>query len=203
MERYTLDDTGTDVIPDDTESNRPAADPTLSNFSIERDKQTLIPFIKAALTINPNIRFGRSLDAARVDEDRCKKATPRADPPQPSYFDGGTMKNDATTLSAYANYLPEFVQSYQAEGITIDAIAPQDEPTFEQNYPSCLWDKTTYANSHRQPLGASPTERGAQHEDHGRHAGQRSQRYRSDDRGHGRSAGQVVRRFHRHRVNVL
>jgi glucosylceramidase len=157
LERYTLADTGTDVVPDDTESNRPAADPTLSTFSIERDKQTLIPFIKAALAINPNIRFWAVPWTPPVwmktgynkisNFDGLSPAT------RPSYFDGGTMKNDSATLLAYANYLVQFVQGYQAEGITIDAIVPQNEPTFEQNYPSCLWDNTTYADFVGKYLG--------------------------------------------------
>jgi glucosylceramidase len=35
----------------------------------------------------------------------------------------------------------------------IDAIVPQDEPTFDQNYPSCLWDKVTYTTYVGQYLG--------------------------------------------------
>ena len=43
MERYTLDDTGTDVIPDAAESNRPPADITLSKFSIRKGQANAHP----------------------------------------------------------------------------------------------------------------------------------------------------------------
>ena len=147
---------GTDVIPDSAESNRPPADVTLSKFSIERDKQTLIPYIKAALAINPNLRFWAipwtppvwmKTGYKKSGADGTSAAT------KPSYFDGGTMKTDVATLSAYAEYLVRFIQAYKEQGITVDTIAPQFEPTFEQNYPSCLWDKTTYTNFVGRHLG--------------------------------------------------
>ena len=156
IERYTLDDTGTDVLPDGTESNRPPADITLSRFSIERDKQTLIPYIKAAQAINPNLRFwavpwtppvwmktGYKKNGTNVTGTATK----------PSYFDGGTMKTDVATLTAYAEYLVRFIQAYKAQGITVDTIAPQFEPTFDQNYPSCRWDQTTYTTFIGRHLG--------------------------------------------------
>ena len=156
MERYTLDDTGTDVTPDSAESNRPPADTTLSRFSIRRDKQTLIPYIKAALAINPNLRFWAvpwtppvwmKTGYKKSGADGSSAAT------KPSYFDSGTMKTDVATLSAYAEYLVMFIRAYKEQGITVDTIAPQFEPTFEQNYPSCLWDKTTYTNFVGRHLG--------------------------------------------------
>jgi glucosylceramidase len=157
LERYTLDDTGTDVVPDSAESNRPPADTALSKFSIERDKQTLIPYVKAALAINPNLRFWAIPYTPPVWMKTGYKKGSGADPngvaAKPSYFDGGTMKTDAFTLSAYAQYLIKFIQAYEAEGITVDTIAPQSEPTFDFNYPSCLWDKTNYTNFVGRYLG--------------------------------------------------
>ena len=157
MERYTLDDTGTDVTPDSAESNRPPADFTLSKFSIERDKQTLIPHVKAALAINPNLRFWAIPWTPPVWMKTGYKKGSGADATaaatRPSYFDGGTMKTDLATLNAYAAYLVRFIQAYKEEGITIDTIAPQNEPTFDFNYPSCLWDRTTYTNFVGRHLG--------------------------------------------------
>jgi glucosylceramidase len=149
LERYTLADTGPDISPDGSESNRPAADPTLSTFSIERDKQTLIPCIQAALGINPALRFWAVPWTPPVWM-KSGYMTTGADSDgianKPSYFDGGRMKSDVQTLVAYAEYLVRFIQAYEEEGITIDAIVPQDEPTFEQTHPSCLWDATTYTD---------------------------------------------------------
>jgi glucosylceramidase len=157
LERYTLDDTGTDVIPDSGETNRPPADLTLSRFSIERDKQTLIPYARAALAVNPNLRFWAMPWTPPVWMKTGYKKSSGANSfdaaTRPSYFDGGTMKNDVATLTAYAEYLVKFIQAYRAQGITVDTIAPQMEPTFDQNYPSCLWDRTTYANFVGRHLG--------------------------------------------------
>jgi glucosylceramidase len=156
LERYTLDDTGTDVIPDATESNRPPADITLSTFSIERDKQTLIPYVRAALAINPNLRLWAVPWTPPVwMKTGYQKLGPdgRTAAVKASYFDGGTMKTDAATLTAYAGYLVKFIQAYKTQGITVDTIAPQFEPTFAQTYPSCVWDKTTYTNFVGRHLG--------------------------------------------------
>ena len=46
IDRYTLNET--------------AGDTAMANFSIERDKQRLIPFIKAAQAVKPDIRFWAS-----------------------------------------------------------------------------------------------------------------------------------------------
>jgi glucosylceramidase len=156
LERYTLDDTGTDVTPDASESNRPPSDFTLTNFSIERDQQTLIPYIKGALAKNPNLHFWAVAWTPPVWMKTGYKKNSNAGSEvalKPSYFDGGAIKTDASTLSAYAAYMVKFVQAYAGEGVTIDAIAPQDNPTFDQNYPSCTWDQTTYTTFTGQYLG--------------------------------------------------
>jgi glucosylceramidase len=148
VSRYTLDDTGTDVTPNSDQSNRPPADTSLSKFSLDRDGQKLIPYIKAALAVKPDIRFwaspwtppvwmktGYKKDASNPPGGNAKK---------PSYFDGGSMKSDAATLTAYAQYYTKFVQGYKDQGIKIDIVSPQNEPGYDTNYPSCLWDKATY-----------------------------------------------------------
>jgi len=155
LERYTLDDTDSDVTAQSSEANRPPPDFALTNFSIERDKQTLIPYIKAALAENPNVRFWAAAWTPPVWMKTGYKSngTTTESAHKPSYFDGGKLKSDASTLAAYAEYMVKFVRAYQAEGIAVDAIVPQDEPTFEQNYPSCVWDKPTYTAYVGQHLG--------------------------------------------------
>jgi glucosylceramidase len=150
MSRYTYDDTGTDVTPDSTESNRPPADLSLTKFSIDRDKEKLIPFIKAAMAVRSDIRFWASpwtppvwMKAKYNTKDGSDSSKPAK---RPSYFDGGSMKSDEATLKAYAQYFVKFVQAYKEQGINVEAVAPQNEPNFEQNYPSCLWDKATYTS---------------------------------------------------------
>jgi glucosylceramidase len=146
--RYTLADTGDDVEPNTDESNRPPADPMLSTFSLARDSEHIIPYIKAAQAVKPGLRFWASPWTPPVwmktgyktygtrSTDAAKK---------PSYYDGGSMRSDVTTLAAYAAYFGKFVEGYRAQGIDIELVSPQDEPGYEQNYPSCMWDKDTYA----------------------------------------------------------
>jgi len=112
--RYTLDDTPNN-----------AADPTMASFSIERDRQKLIPYIQAALKVNPNIIFWGS---------------PWTPPPwmkDNKAYDRGNMTDAA--LEPFALYLSRFVEDYAKEGIILKAIHPQNEPGYAQDYPSCGW----------------------------------------------------------------
>ena len=162
VSRYTLDDTSsTDVTPNSDESNRPAADFELSKFSLDRDAQMLIPYIKAAQGVNPSLRFWASPWTPPVWMKTGYKKNSGADTNAaanvPSYFDGGSAKSDSATLQAYAAYYTKFVQGYKDRGIKIELVSPQNEPGYDQNYPSCLWDKTTYATWIGQYLGPAMT----------------------------------------------
>jgi glucosylceramidase len=135
--RYTLDDTGSDVAPDSSESNRPAADTSLGKFSLDRDGQKLIPYIKAALAVKPDIRFWASpwtppgwMKTGHKKDIMGSSGSAK----KPSYFDGGSMKSDSATLTAYAQYYTKFVQGYKDQGINIQLVSPQNEPGYELNY---------------------------------------------------------------------
>jgi glucosylceramidase len=141
--RYTCDDTGTDVTP--SSSNRPPADTSMAMFSLTRDGQKLIPYIKAAQAVNPNLRFWSSpwtppvwLKTGYNSDSGTKK---------PSYFDGGSfVSGNSSYLTAYASYYSKFVMGYKAQGINIEVVSPQNEPGYQQNYPSCIWDSATYVS---------------------------------------------------------
>src|SRR6185503_5904309 len=68
-------------------------------------------------------------------------------------FDGGTMKDDDATLSAFAQYLIAFVRAYAQQGIKIEAISPQNEPNYTGTYPTCAWSPATYTKFVGQFLG--------------------------------------------------
>ena len=146
--RYTNDDNGEDPTAMSGDSNRPAADTGLTKFSIARDQMKLIPYIKAAMALKPNIRFWASpwttpvwmKTGFKTDNGSSGTAV------KPSYYDGGTVKNDATNLASYAQLYKKFVEAYKAapNNINIELVSPQNEPGYEQNYPSALWDKATY-----------------------------------------------------------
>jgi glucosylceramidase len=150
-DRYTLDMTAS---PDDPTANgetaRPPADTSMAKFSIERDTKKLIPYIQAALKINPNLRLWGSPWTPPVWMKTGYKSDSGAPgggtAVRPSYYDGGSMKTDATTRGALAQYFVKWIQAYKSKGITVETVAPQNEPNYDQNYPSCLWDKTNYTN---------------------------------------------------------
>jgi glucosylceramidase len=75
-------------------------------------------------------------------------------------YDGGSMKEDEATFDAFAKYLASFVTSYATENITIEAIHPQNEPGFSQNYPSCSWTGGGMADFIANYLGPEFTEQG-------------------------------------------
>ncbi|MFZ4457047.1 MAG: glycoside hydrolase family 30 protein [Bacteroidales bacterium] len=100
----------------------------MANFSIERDKHELIPYIKAALKFQPNLGIWGV------------PWSPPAWMKTNGHYKGGRMKQDKQTLSAFALYFSKYVQTYRSEGVNIYAIMPQNEPIYNNNiYPQCAW----------------------------------------------------------------
>ena len=103
-----------------SETNRPAADTSLSKFSLARDMMKLIPYIKAAQGVKPDLRFWASPWTPPVwmktGYKKDSGGTGGGNAKKPSYYDGGTMKNDATNLTAYAELLHEVRQRLQGQG---------------------------------------------------------------------------------------
>jgi len=155
--RYTLADTMTsgdnDPLAASGEANRPPADANLATFSLARDGEMLIPYIKAAQALKPNIRFWASPWTPPVWMKTGYKTNGGngGNAQVPSYFDGGNMAN--THLAAYAQYYVKFVDGYKAQGINVEVVSPQNEPGYDQNYPSCLWDSATYTTFIASHLG--------------------------------------------------
>ncbi|HKO52430.1 MAG TPA: glucosylceramidase, partial [Polyangiaceae bacterium] len=134
LDSYTLNETPNDAA--------------MAHFTISRDLQILIPYVKAALAVRPDIRFWASPWTPPTWMKRTSQTLP-----VPSPFDGGSIKGDAATLQSYAQYFVKFVRAYAAQGITIDAVAPQNEPTNGQNQPACLWDNATFVSFIGDHLG--------------------------------------------------
>jgi glucosylceramidase len=120
-------------------------DTSLAKFSIDEDKKYIIPYIKAALAVNPNIHFWGSPWSPpgwmKTGGDGTKS------------LNHGTMKNDSATLTAYASYFVKWVQAYAGENIQIESVAPQNEPNYSEAYPSCQWKAADYAKFVGQFLG--------------------------------------------------
>jgi glucosylceramidase len=153
--RYTNVDMGEDPTPNSSGSTRPAADTGLTKFSISRDMMRLIPYIKAAQQVKPDIRFWASPWTTPVwmktgyKTDNGSGGTAK----KPSYYDGGTVTNTPANLAAYAQLYVKFVNAYKEQGINIEVVSPQNEPGYDQNYPSALWESATYVAWVKDHLG--------------------------------------------------
>ena len=97
----------------------------------------LIPYVKAAQAVNRNIRFWASpwtpptwmkTSSGTVNGTSCAMVGGTA-------FDGGCMQDNAANLTAFAQYFVKWVQAYAAQGITIETIAPQNEPNYAAGLP--------------------------------------------------------------------
>lgn len=115
------------------------ADPTLTHFSIDKEKQDLIPILKKIVALNPAIKILGSPWSAPV----WMKTN--------GSFVGGNLKPEY--YAAYANYFVKYIQAMKAEGITIDAITPQNEPLHGGNNPSMVMQAADQAAFIKNNLG--------------------------------------------------
>ncbi|OCA80450.1 glucosylceramidase [Chryseobacterium contaminans] len=96
-------------------------DISLSKFSLVKDKD-LIAMLKEILALNPKIKIIATPWSAPVwmkDNGKSK---------------GGSLKPEF--YETYARYFVKYIQGMKKEGITIDAVTPQNEPLHPGNNPS-------------------------------------------------------------------
>ena len=110
---YSLDDTPGDL--------------TLTNFSIIRDEQLLLPYIKATM----NVRHALKCWATPWSPPAWMKTN--------TNYSGGSIRWEPAVLRSYAKYLACWVDAYRKAGINLYAITPQNEPNILNRYPTCLW----------------------------------------------------------------
>jgi glucosylceramidase len=114
-------------------------DPTLAQFSIDKEKMDLIPVLKKIIAINPTIKIlGSPWSAPTWMKNN-------------NSFVGGSLKPEY--YSAYAQYFVKYIQAMKAEGITIDAITPQNEPLHGGNNPSMVMQPAEQADFIKNHLG--------------------------------------------------
>jgi len=114
-------------------------DLTLANFSLAPDMTDLIPLLHEILLINPNIKF---------------MAVPWSAPTWMKTninFVGGSLQTPY--YSVYAQYFVKYIQAMQQQGITIDAVCPQNEPLNPNNNPSMLMTAVQQKNFVKTNLG--------------------------------------------------
>jgi glucosylceramidase len=121
-------------------------DPDLDHFSLEPDMTNLIPLLKEILAINPAIKL---------------LATPWSAPvwmKDNGSFKGGSLQPQY--YGVYAQYFVKYIQAMKDQGITIDAITPQNEPLHPGNNPSMLMTADQQAAFIKNNLGPAFQEAG-------------------------------------------
>jgi len=129
---FTYDD-----VPDGT------TDATLANFSIDAEKTDLIPVLKKIVALNPTIKILATPWTAPV----WMKLSTTGN----NGFTGGSL--NTLYYDVYAKYFVKYIQAMQAQGITIDAITPQNEPLNPNNNPAMVMQPSEEDNFIKNNLG--------------------------------------------------
>lgn len=129
-----------DEVPDDF---------ALAHFSIANDRDTLIPFIKAAQALRPDLKVWASpWSPPTWMKQGGHYAQAPAWPGQPAngirpdqlgHEGSDSFRLDAAHLDAYARYFGHYVAAYAREGIPITTVMPQNEFNSAQPFASCTW----------------------------------------------------------------
>lgn len=113
----------------------------LDAFDLGRDKTHLIPYVKEALSRQPELRLF---------------ASPWSPPPwmkSPQAYNYGTLRWEPRVLDAYARYFSRYVREMRTQGIPIAQVHVQNEPVADQKFPSCLWTGAQLRDFIRDWLG--------------------------------------------------
>lgn len=123
--------------------NEHEGDHEMQHFNIERDQRVLIPYIKEAMAMEPNLELF---------------ASPWSPPTwmkKPQAYNYGRLIQTDENLKAYALYFKKFVEAYAQEGLHISQVHVQNEPNSDQKFPSCVWrgaEMRDFIKKHLGPL---------------------------------------------------
>ncbi len=130
MDYYTFDD-----VP------KGETDFEFNSFSIEKDKQALIPVLKTILEINPDIQ----IFAAPWSAPAWMKTNKSLIGGSLEGVENDTYENPSKEEKAYAMYLFKTVETYAKEGIYIDYLSILNEPfIMNVKYPSMHMEGKQY-----------------------------------------------------------
>src|ERR1700678_4581170 len=118
-------------------------DPDLTRFSIEHDREYILPVLRQARKANPDLFLF---------------STPWSPPGWMKFH--GTMLGGAMRkhyLPVYAQYYLKFLQAYAAEGVPVQALTSQNEVDTDQDgrMPACIWPQESeieFVSKHLGPL---------------------------------------------------
>lgn len=114
-------------------------DINLANFNLAPNMTNLIPLLKEIITINPSIKIIAAPWSAPI----WMKDN--------NSFIGGSLQPQY--YGAYAQYFVKYIQKMKSEGITVNAITPQNEPLHPGNNPSMLMSALQQAEFIKNNLG--------------------------------------------------
>ena len=114
-------------------------DTTLAHFNFSQDSIDLIPLLKEILSVNPNIKIMGSPWSPPVWMKDNKNSV------------GGSLLPQY--YSVYAKYFVRYIQQMKSNGITVDAITPQNEPQHGGNNPSMVMSALQQADFIKNHLG--------------------------------------------------
>ncbi len=100
----------------------------LKYFSIDTDREYLMPYIDEALKYCPDLKLWAS-----------SWSPPSWMKTNGTVHSGGKITWTKEILTTYANYFARFIKDYRAEGYNVYMVMPQNEPTMNTAYASCVW----------------------------------------------------------------
>ncbi|MCM3717733.1 glycoside hydrolase family 30 protein [Fictibacillus phosphorivorans] len=106
---------------------------SLEHFTIAHDLEDIVPLVKEALRLNPDIKLMASPWSAPA----WMKTS--------SSMIGGELKEDCYRV--YADYFVKYIQSYGEHGLPIYGVTPQNEPLYVPgHYPGMLMEAERQAD---------------------------------------------------------
>ncbi len=114
-------------------------------FSITRDKEMLVPYIRAAMKYRPGLKVWGSPWCPPYwmktnDHYACRPSQNNGLSAEKAGREGKTQfRMQPEYLKAYALYFTKYIQAYRNEGIHITGVHVQNEMNSCQNFPSCIW----------------------------------------------------------------
>jgi glucosylceramidase len=116
-------------------------DPEMKRFSIEHDRAYILPMLREARAVNPDMWILGS-----------PWSPPAWMKPNKSML-GGSMRR--SSLAPYAFYFEKFLDAYAAEGVRVNSVTPQNEIDTEQDgrMPAACWPQEYEIEFVRDHLG--------------------------------------------------
>ena len=109
-----------------------ADDYEMKHFSVERDTKSVIPFVLAAKTENPDLQMfaspwsppGWLKVSGKMDDGKGNDSI-------------NVLKSDPAIYKAYALYFSKYIQEYAKHGVQINRLTIQNETDMNPPYPGC------------------------------------------------------------------